>query len=194
MSFTNTCPGCGVVFESDRRGRKFHSKKCSAQHREYAVEPLPSRFARLVDRRGDDDCWNYTGATQGFGHGIITIWTGRRQSHSEKAHRVAWEIANGPIPAGLCVCHKCDNPPCCNPAHLFLGTSAENNQDRARKGRSVNAKGEQHGNAKITADIVRELRQRVAAGESFSSLGREFGIDYSNVSLIAKRKAWAHVA
>lgn len=191
---THKCIGCGVEFTADRHDRKFHSVSCRAIHREYQVRPLAVRMAELVDKRGPDDCWNFKGNTPGFGHGMITVHEGRRQSRVVRAHRVAWELAYGPIPKGMCVCHRCDNPACCNPAHLFLGTVGDNNRDRHAKGRTVLPRGEHHGNAKITADDVREMRRRWAAGESFSALGRAFGVDYSNVSLIVKRKAWAHVA
>lgn len=187
------CFGCGIAFQSGRRLQKYHSRSCRAIHRVYKITPASDRLAALVDRRGPDECWNFHGAKQHFGHGLITVWTGRRSGYTEKAHRLAWQVANGQIPDGLCVCHKCDNPACCNPAHLFLGTKADNAKDMYAKGRDSHPRGEQHPNAKIDDAMVREIRLRVANGESFASVGRKFGIDYSNVSLISKRRAWAHV-
>lgn len=97
--------------------------------------PLEKRFSSKVDRSGGPAaCWPWKGAwrtEKGYGR----ILKDRRKGRALRAHRVAWELAHGPIPLGLCVCHACDNPPCCNPAHLFLGTMLDNNRDRDAKDR-----------------------------------------------------------
>lgn len=93
--------------------------------------PLTERFWEKVDVGGPDECWDWQGARAHYGHGIINV-TGR----SLLAHRVAWSITHGD-PAEANVCHRCDNPPCCNPAHLFLGSQADNIADMHRKGRYV---------------------------------------------------------
>ena len=88
------------------------------------------KFWNKVDRRGPDDCWPWLKGKDRKGYGQTTI---AYQHH--RAHRLAWELANGPIPAGLCVLHRCDNPPCCNPGHLWLGTQRDNAHDAIAKGR-----------------------------------------------------------
>jgi hypothetical protein len=98
---------------------------------------------------------------------------------------------NGPIPDGLCVCHACDNPPCINPEHLFLGTNASNTQDRQDKERQ--ARGERAARSKLTEDEVREIRQLAAAGETQRSIGAHFGVTDKNVGFIVRRQTWAHV-
>jgi hypothetical protein len=89
------------------------------------------RFWSKVDKRGPDDCWEWTGGKL-RGYGIFSAAHG----HSVRANRFAWETSFGPIPKGKRVCHTCDNPPCCNPAHLFCGTQKDNVDDMFRKGRS----------------------------------------------------------
>jgi hypothetical protein len=92
---------------------------------------VEDRFWAKVNRRGPDDCWVWTGSTdpRGYGH----IW---RQGRLVPTHRLSYELNRGPIPDGMCVLHRCDNPPCCNPSHLFLGTKADNAHDMHAKGRA----------------------------------------------------------
>lgn len=109
------------------------------------------------------------------------------------AHRYAWERANGPIPEGMCVCHTCDNPPCCRLEHLWLGTNVDNMADKARKKRSNI--GEGNPGHKITEAIVRAIRARYKPRVVTSvQLGREYRIDPKTVRCIAHRKTWKYVA
>jgi hypothetical protein len=92
----------------------------------------PDLFWFYVDKSGGPDaCWPWSMYTDPSGYGRV-----RDGDVSEYTHRVAWEFTNGPIPRGMYICHHCDNPPCCNPAHLFMGTPADNARDRDAKGRS----------------------------------------------------------
>lgn len=107
-----------------------------------------------------------------------------------RAHRLAYMTATGIDPGDLCVLHRCDNPPCCNPAHLFLGTVADNARDAVQKGRR---RGERANASKLTETQVIEVRRRRAAGERGIDLAREFGVSNTAVSRIFLRRTWTHV-
>ena len=91
-------------------------------------------FWMLVAKRGPDECWGWYGRSQ-RGYGRF-----RFGGLTQRTHRLAWAFAHGPVPEGMCVCHHCDNPRCCNPKHLFIGTSADNNADKVAKGRQSRGK------------------------------------------------------
>lgn len=160
-------------------------------HPQYTPSDI-SRFWSKVDRsNGPDACWEWTAYRDPFGYGSIHI-----ASKTPRAHRVAWTLTNEAIPENMNVLHRCDNPSCCNPAHLFLGTDADNNRDRSAKHRSSYAPantGSQNARAKLTEAQVLLIRQRHANGVTGAQLGREFGITGGNVSEIVRRKIWRHV-
>lgn len=121
-------------------------------------------------------CWEWTAfrAILRGGYGQFSV-RGKKYA----THRLSYELTHGEIPNGLFVCHHCDNPPCCNPEHLFLGTNQDNVRDMWAKGRGVNyvARGEDHSNSKLTNMQVDEIRKRYAIGESNQSeLAREFKV------------------
>jgi HNH endonuclease len=157
---------------------------------------LTERFWEKVRRGGLDDCWEWTRGRFTRGYGSIGV--GGRAGGSEGAHRVSWELAHGPIPEGLYVLHKCDNPPCVNPAHLFLGTQLDNMRDAARKGRTARggrARGERIGASKLTEAKVTEIRRRYRAGEETQAeLGRVFGVHQASISDIVRGETWRHAA
>lgn len=131
-----------------------------------------------------ESCWEWQGARHGKGYGHIRI-----SGKVEKAHRIAYEIAVGPIPDGMHVCHACDNPPCCNPKHLWLGTNEDNLLDRQSKRR--HAHGVRHSRARLTEDEVREI---VAIdGISHSRIAEMFGISKTTVSHIKCGRSWRHI-
>jgi hypothetical protein len=144
------------------------------------------RFWGKVDKGGGpESCWEWLGTRKPTGYGGCGAANGRHG----RAHRVAYELCIGPIPEGMCVCHTCDNPACCNPAHLFLGTPADNARDRAAKGRT--ARGENHGRAKLTQKIVGEIRAAYAGGNVTAAfLGGQYGVTDRTVYAIVAGKTW----
>lgn len=146
------------------------------------------RFWGKVGRADTHDCWPFTGKIHRTGYG--QFWLGNTM---RGAHRVAWELTNGPVPDNLFVCHSCDNRACCNPAHLWLGTNADNMADMLAKGRANPAAGESCGRSRFkTADVL-AIRARRAAGESTRTLAAAFGMSRTNIKDIINRKTWKHV-
>lgn len=132
------------------------------------------------------DCWLWTGVRTGSGYGEIS-----RSGRYISAHRAAYEMLLGSIPDGLCVLHHCDNPLCVRPAHLFLGTHADNAADRNMKRRQ--ARGERQGLAKLTSRRVRWIRKAYAAGlGSQRKLADRFGVSQPTIWKIIHRKTWGH--
>lgn len=101
---------------------------------------------------------------------------------------------NGPIPDGLHVLHHCDNPPCVNPAHLFLGTNADNVADKTAKGRGRGGRGEAHRNAKLTADQVREIRELAASGLTQREIAARYGVRHTAIGKILRGERWGHLS
>ena len=130
-------------------------------------------FWAKVERSDDDSCWEWGGYRDKKGYGrtrLLGIPSCRW------AHRIAYLLDVGNIPQGLCVCHQCDNPACCNPAHLFLGTRADNVADMDTKGRRAKLHGETNPQAKLTWDDGAAIRKMKAQGASLSQIGRELGV------------------
>lgn len=134
-------------------------------------------------------CWEWKGGSgHHFGYGAFSI-----NGRTEAAHRVIFRNVVAPIPKGMCVLHKCDNPKCVRPEHLFLGTKADNNVDRDSKGRGRALKGSMNGIAKLTEDKVRRMRRLYRIpGVSQRMLAKEFNISQMNVFRILKGETWKH--
>ena len=162
-------------------------------------EKLLKRFWKKVDKKGPNDCWEWTAAKLQDGYGKIRI--------SEKmirSHRFSYELHKGKIPEGLYVLHSCHNPSCVNPNHLRLGTHQDNMDDKINAGRDVNLKGEKHGKsllAETEANAVIEMlkrfpptrkRNKLSFGIN-SFLGRWFGVSHATISCIGTGRSWQHL-
>lgn len=183
--------GCGqktqIERESNQRLGNVRGKPrrflLGHQHRSASLE---AAFWQYAKRGSNDECWHWQGTIQNTGYGAI--W------YLDKlylAHRVSWEIHNGPIPDGMNVCHECDNPPCWNPAHLFVGSDADNMADKVAKGRQP--RGETNGNARITEAQVIQIRALRASGYQQQELADMFGISQPTVGQIVRRVTWKHI-
>ena len=149
--------------------------------------PIAQRFWAKVKKT--DTCWEWIGVKDSHGYGRVSI--GHRGLKT--ASRVSWEISKGPIPDGLFVLHKCDNPPCVRPEHLFLGTHLDNVLDCKAKGRQNHPRGEKNGVPKLTVEKVLEIRSLRESGLTFRAIGSMYGIAHRTVQNIDKRIKWSHV-
>jgi hypothetical protein len=131
--------------------------------------------------------WQRAKVAKGYGACAEEVGSGSGDAHVE-----AWVLTNGHVPQGLYVCHTCDNPPCGEPTHLWVGTAADNNKDKAEKGRAV--RGEAHPKSRLTATQVRDIRIRLAAGESMNSIARLYGVSHPAIKAIATGKTWKHLS
>ncbi len=160
---------------------------------------VADKFWARVDRTGGEkECWPFSGGYKAKGgHGQIVI--GTRGKHGTGiligSHRLAWILTNGPIPDEMCVCHKCDNPPCCNPSHLFLGTALENFDDMRRKGRARGGSlpGEQNRNSKLNEQQVLEIREKYRSGMLQREIAEEYGVVQTAISYIVRQNGWRHI-
>jgi ribosomal protein S14 len=197
---TRACLRCGTNFTpKDRRGL-YCSRVCAN-----SSHPQPALLDRTWDKvdkgSGEGGCWLWMGALNQDGYGQIKV-----DGVQIGAHRHIWHLVNGPIPAGMVVCHRCDIRNCVNPTHLFLGTPADNNADMVAKGR--NAYGERNGHqtrpdrtprgeavntAKLQAAQVPQIRARLDQGETPRAVAESFGISRYIVRDIASRKTWKHL-
>lgn len=153
--------------------------------------PLEQRFWANVNKTGT--CWLWTASFSGGGgdYGAIKPCGSRKP---KRAHRISWELHFGPIPKGMYVLHHCDNPPCVNPSHLFLGTLKDNSQDMIQKGRKADSRGVLNAAAKLSDGAIKMIRlRRNHLKEPLSRIAADFAISEATVSRIARRLIWAHV-
>ena len=201
-----------IVRDCRHCGKNFNVKPCSPNKRycSYAChlayrrspESIAERFWAKADKNGPvpphrpelGQCWMWTGHREKRGTGYGHFSPARRSGggHSIRAHRFSYELTYGEIDDSMCVLHRCDNPPCCNPAHLFLGTHADNASDKVSKGRAC--RGETHGRRRLSAETVLEIRALYAAGGiCHREISERFTVSQGQVSNILSRKSWAHL-
>lgn len=159
-----------------------------------ALAPTPElarRFWHAVDVRGANECWPWTAYRSAAGYGRLH-YRGNGARTVIAAHRLSYVIATGEDIAGHYVCHHCDNPPCCNPKHLFKGDAVANNRDKAAKGRVVSPSrpGEANPRSKLSAAEVTTIRSRIAAGDTNTAIAQDYGVTHSNISRIRLGKSW----
>jgi len=168
-----------VVSLFDSAGKELHGSRNMS---------LSERFWLHVDIRGPDECWPWTARTDRDGYGTLTIRALGRK-YLRRAHRIAWRVTRGYWPKRQ-VLHRCDSPPCCNPKHLFLGTSIDNVRDKCNKGRT--ARGEANGGGgKLTELEVLDIRSRLATGEAGNVLARKYEVSTTMIARINRRRNWA---
>jgi hypothetical protein len=171
----NHCRDCGRVLSFGAK----RCRDCFAKTRRGVRAPLDERFWAKVAIGSKGDCWEWKAAAAPRGYGRINV-----EGRVRLAHRLAYELTHKvEVPSDLCVCHRCDNPSCVNPSHLWLGTKAENNRDMGRKGRAVipGLRGEQHPNARIPDGDIDAMRDLVSQGWVLADIARAYGVDRSYV-------------
>lgn len=169
----------------------------------FQARPVEERLWSRVDKDGPiiytelGACWIWTGGKSRDSHQYGRI---DYQGKIRHTHQVSWILTNGPIPQGMHVLHKCDNPPCVNPSHLYLGDDADNHRDAIARGRigavlhPESYRGTGNSKARLDDDKVREIRSRYATGSASSIfLGKLFGVSSTTILKIIKRELWKHV-
>jgi hypothetical protein len=152
----------------------------------YAARPLAERFWEKVDKSGE--CWLWTASLTRGGYGQFPL----RKGVIRRAHRIAWELTYGP-PGNSWVLHRCDNPRCVRPDHLFLGAPKDNGADMAAKGRADSRRGAARQNAKLTEADVLAIRAARAQGVTGADLGRRYDVHRTTIYHICSRDYWKHI-
>jgi hypothetical protein len=154
---------------------------------------LKERLLSHIKINIETDCWEWQGSKRN-GYGRMIVGSRKDQTRKSKsAHRVSYEIYHGEIPIGMDVCHKCDNPCCVNPNHLFVGTRQDNINDRESKGRNKIQYGSKNGRAKLNENQVLEIRKKRNSGMPFEKIAKEYGVCKKTIIRAVNGHNWATV-
>lgn len=195
-----SCAHCNLPFSSKdtRKNRRAAPRCCSrrcAMLWAYARTPPKGTAERLwprVDKSGGPDaCWPWMGKRNKLGYGEMYIGLDGERRKYVFAHRAAFKEVCGNIGAGMVVCHRCDNPPCCNPSHLFAGTNADNMADMVSKGR--HAVGSRNHNAKINEETVVAIKRLRSEGLTTSEIQNRLSVSAGSIRSIINGQRWRHV-
>lgn len=176
----------GMIPEGHQIKSRCHNKECVNPRHLYPFDHSnpKHRLEEHIEHK-ENGCIEWVGHKNSQGYGRIQV------NHKDiRTHRLAYELANGPIPEGMVVRHKCDNPSCINPAHLEIGTQQENIRDRGERGRTFVHAGETTPNSKLTNKDVLYILQ---SSDNNTFLGKKFGVNSSTILAIKRRKTWRHI-
>lgn len=167
--------------------------KISDMSEEEKMRRLKKSFEKHVIRQ--EGCWGWKGPTARGGYAVMSC---RRAMGSDRGHKASWMIHFGSIPARMHVCHKCDNPICTNPDHLWIGTHQQNNDDKISKGRQAHnipphKRGSENGSSKLSENQVKEIKGLILEGHSCHRIGKEFGVSHQTILRIKNGKNWKHI-
>lgn len=167
---------------------KSYPKKRASGNQEFSQEELyllHEKIQKYSMPEPMSGCWIWIGGVDWDGYGATGFY-----NKNIKAHRASYLIFKGDIPAGMSVCHSCDNPYCCNPEHLWIGTTKENQIDSFKK---LRRQGELSGSSKYTNKTVSEIRERVSNGETRKSVSKSMRIPKSTLDKICSKRTWSHI-
>jgi hypothetical protein len=158
----------------------------------YVRGDISRRFWSKVNVAGKDECWEWLASldSRGYGNFGVPKDDGSRRYLMQRAHRIAWELTNGPLIKSQHLCHTCDNRKCVNPSHLFVGDAKLNMQDCISKGRRGDRKGQANPKAKLTPDQILDIR---SSGLPLSAIARAHGISKSTAHSVRSGATWGHV-
>ena len=177
---------------SQRRSKEPHRQRTTPQEviasSGKGIEMAPHHVLRFWSKIKETEtgCWEWQGSRRPDGYGRIMIGKKRRTTH-----RIAFLLHHGELPEDKFICHTCDNPPCCNPLHLFKGTPKDNSLDQYAKGRSTH--GTRNGRAILIPEQIIEIRRLRRAGLSYSKLASSFGVTKNNIAMIVKNITWTRI-
>lgn len=185
------CAKCGQLFKPDKSNlNKGQGRHCSLECARANRPGDRDRFWAKVDIRAPEECWEWKATRSPNGYGMFSP----KGRNAIGAHRAAYEFVHGQIPEGHSICHRCDNPPCVNPSHLFAGLPRQNTADSMAKGRRRYARGDERPSSKLTEAQVMAIRERWRSGDAIQRrLAAEYGVSPAIICGIIKGKVWRHL-